>query len=347
MTTASRHVTSLDNREPLFESPLGSVRQVDATSLGVLKNLSIKHIVLTPGAIREPHWNVNANALTYVLAGEVLISVLDTANVFGTFTAKTGQMFAIKSGSVHHIENIGETDAEVIVGLRNELPTEFSLAASFGAMTDSVLGNTYSLPSSSFAPISRDTSTKHLVMRHGDAVVPASAGLPDPHKFDVEAQTPPTNFPYGTARLARKNFWPALENISMYSLRIEEDGMREVHWHPITGEMGYIHEGTARMTILDPDGTTDTYLLEPGDVYFVPVAYPHQIEVTSEGPIHFLIFFDQPTPGDVGFRATGSAFSREVLAATLGVTVEDLPALPFTPVDPLIVSRKNALDPIE
>jgi oxalate decarboxylase len=95
------------------------------------------------------------------------------------------------------------------------------------------------------------------------------------------------------------------------------------------------------MTILDPDGGTDTYELGPGDVYFVPRAYPHQIEVLSEEEVHFLVFFDQPTPGDIGYRAAGSAYSREVLAATLGIPVDALPALPFTPEDPLIVPRRN------
>ena len=26
----------------------------------------------------------------------------------------------------------------------------------------------------------------------------------------------------------------------MYSLRVNENGMREPHWHPVTAEMGYV-----------------------------------------------------------------------------------------------------------
>lgn len=130
----------------------------------------------------------------------------------------------------------------------------------------------------------------------------------------------------------------------MYSLRVETAGMREPHWHPVTAEMGYIEQGHARMTILDPDGGADTCELKPGDVYFIPRAYPHHIEVIGDEEIHFLIFFDQPTPGDVGFRASASAMSKEVLAATFGMPVEKLPRFPFTPADPLIVGRPNPLD---
>jgi oxalate decarboxylase len=108
--------------------------------------------------------------------------------------------------------------------------------------------------------------------------------------------------------------------------------------------MGYVRRGSARMTVMDPDGPLDTWYLEQGDVYFIPRAYPHHIEVAGSDDIHFLIFFDQPTPGDIGYRASVSAYSREVLAATFGTHIGDLPNFPFTPADPLIVTRNNPLD---
>lgn len=343
MTSSARHVGSLTAGESVFEGELGSVRRVSADSLPIMKRLSIKRLTLAPGAIREPHWHANASELTYCLAGELLVSILDDGSAFSSFTLSAGEMFHVASGSLHHIESIGETEAELIVAFRHERPEDFSLHGAFGAMSDDVLGNTYDLPAEAFAAIPRSTAAAYIVGRDGDPVVPDRAGFGDPHRFAVEAQSAPVETPVGLARVARKQFWPALEDISMYSLRIAEDGMREPHWHPQTAEMGYVHRGRARMTILDPDGTTDTYELGFGDVYFVPRAYPHQIEVLGDEEIHFLVFFDQPTPGDVGYRAAASAYSREVLAATLGIAPADLPALPDTRSDPLIVGRINTL----
>jgi hypothetical protein len=37
--------------------------------------------------------------------------------------------------------------------------------------------------------------------------------------------------------------------------------------------------------------------------------------------------------------------SRDVLAATLGVAIADLPTLPFAAAEPLIVDRVNPVDP--
>ncbi|WP_342251086.1 cupin domain-containing protein [Sphingomonas sp. OTU376] len=345
---ASRHVRSLLHAEPAYQGELGSVRRITADEFPMLRRMAIKRLVLAPGAIREPHWHANADELAYCLSGELLVSVLDTADVFGRFTISAGEMFHIATGSLHTIESVGDNDAELIILFSNERPEDFTLQAAFGAMSDAVLGNTFTLPAGDFAPIRRDTSiARYLVKRSGPAEVPASAAFPDPHKFSIAGQTPPIDFPYGTAQLARAQFWPALRHLSMYSIDVRENGMREPHWHPDTAEMGYVHKGRARMSILDPDGSVDTYLLEPGDTYFIPRSYPHQIEVLSDEDIHFLVFFDQPTPEDVGYRAATTSFSKEVLAATFGVAPDAVPPLPLTPVDPLIVPRVNDLDPVK
>lgn len=343
---ASRHVRSLINAPASYEGELGSVRWVSVDDFPILKRMSMRRMVLAPGAIREPHWHANADELACCLSGELLVSILDSADVFGSFTIGAGDMFHIITGSLHTIENVGDADAELIVMFSDERPEEFSMQAAFGAMSDAVLGNTYGLPASDFASVKRDTASAVLLRRKTKTTVPDSARYPDPHKFDIAGETPPVSFPYGTARLARSQYWPVLRNLSMYSIEIPENGMREPHWHPGTAEMGYVHKGHARMSILDPDGSVDTYLLQPGDSYFIPRSYPHQIEVIGEEEIHFLVFFDQPMPADVGYRAAASAVSQGLMASTFGIEPADLPPLPFTPVDPLIVERINPVDPV-
>lgn len=342
---SSPYSTSLLNVGPLHSDELGSLRAITASTLPCLKNLSIKKLSLAPGAIQEPLWHSNANQLSYCLQGDILISILDTGNEFSTFTLSSGDMFYVESGSLHHIENIGATDAELVICLRHESPQVFSLAASMGAMTDAVLGNTFDADTSAWTSVSRTTQPKHIVQRRGPPHIPELAALPNRHKFAVEAMAAPVANSHGSAKTARSQFWPALHNMSMYSLRIEEDGMREPHWHPSTVETGYVHKGHARMSIMDPKGQVETYVLQPGDVYCVPAAYPHQIEVLGHEDIHFLIFFDQPMPKDVGYRNSGTAMSREVMAAAFGVNQSQLPTLPFTPKDPLIVCKRNPEDP--
>ena len=340
----SKHVRSLVGATVLHASDYGSVTQLTVDDFPLLNRLSIKRVLLAPRGLREPHWHANAHELTYCLAGSLLVTIVDNKDGVSSFTLDPGQMFFARSGSLHCFENVGATEAELIVAFSHEKPSDFSLHATFGAMTDAVLGNTFGLKAEAFAGVKRDTSAPYIVPGHGHPV-PASARFADPHRFDIQAQIPPIDHPFGNARVARVQFWPLLDQIAMYSIEVAGDGMREVHWHPETAEMGYVHKGRARMTVLDPDGSTDTYLLGPGDAYFIPRAYPHQIEVLDE-EIHFLIFFDQPTPGDIGLKLVGSAISRPVLAATFGLAEADLPAFPPITGDPLIVSRVNPVDPV-
>lgn len=135
----------------------------------------------------------------------------------------------------------------------------------------------------------------------------------------------------------------------MYSLIIDHTGMREPHWHPITTELGYVDRRYACMTILDPDGSTDTYALGPGDMYYIPAAYPPQIEVRpgSGDEIHFCIFFNQPAPEDVGYKDSATAIPHEAMAATLGVKRSELPDLESADQDPLIIGRINDFEPVK
>jgi len=132
----------------------------------------------------------------------------------------------------------------------------------------------------------------------------------------------------------------------MSSLRLSTKGMREPHWHPQTAEMGYVVESHARITILSATGDhrSDTFQLESDDMYFVPRAYPHYIENIGTVEVKILIFYDQSIAGDIGFTGSFSAYSREVLAATLQCSPNQLPVLPFYPEDLVIVKRVNPVD---
>jgi oxalate decarboxylase len=345
MKPRTPHFSSLSSGSEVFSSELGSITGLTSETLPILQGLSAKRLLLEPAAVRELHWHANASELTYCLSGELLVGILGDSSEFSWFRIGPGQMFYAPSGALHYIENIGASAAELIVCFSNEAPQDFSFGASVAAMSDAVLGNTWGLPESAFAGLSHSTEPAWIVGREGEAVIPSTADFDNPLKFDVEVESPAISSPAGSARVARSQVWPALTDLSMYSLRVGDEGMREPHWHPVTAEMGYVAKGSARMTVLDPDGTTDTYELQTGDLYFIPPAFPHHIEDIGDGDFHFLVFFDRPMPADIGYRASGSLASKAVTAATLGLRPDQMPDLPRTSVDPLIVTRENPVDP--
>ncbi|SFV37069.1 cupin domain-containing protein [Hyphomicrobium facile] len=341
----SASVTSLSGQRRQFESRDGSIATVDASILPVMKRLSIRRLLLSSLGVREPHWHANAQELGYCLRGNALMTIADSHSVRHTFTLSPGEMFFVPSGALHHIENTGDDEAEFILAFSHEKPEDFGISGSFGAMTDSVLANTFGLKAGDFSEFTRSTTDTHIGRRAAKAIVEEQARHPDPLHYSLEATPPQIISGSGSAHTAKKELWPALKNISMFSVRITGVGMREPHWHPETAEMGYIASGRGRITILSPGGHTETFEITAGDTYFIPPAYPHHIENLGSDTLHILIFFDQPTPGDVGFQTLPSCFSREVLEAAFGVGDRSLPEFPMITVDPLIVPRVNPISP--
>ncbi len=341
----SKHLASLAGRTPRFQGPRGSIAHVDAGDLPILHRLSIRRLLLEPHGLREPHWHANAHELGYCLLGQAIVTIAANHAERESFLVGAGEMFFIPSGAMHSIASLGDGPAEFILAFSHERPEDFGMKAAFGAMSNAVLGNTYGLAEAAFAGFDRSLPGSKVLSVDAEPTVEPQARHVNPYKYSVESTPPQIDFPAGNAHTTRAALWPILRDISMFSVTITSNGMREPHWHPETAEMGYVAAGRGRMTILDPDGSADTYLIRPGDVYFVPRAYPHHIENIDAERLHLLIFFDRTSPGDIGYRSLINVYPRSTLAAVFGIAESGLPAFPFTEIDPLLVPRTNPVDP--
>ena len=154
----SLHAISLWEGEIVEESDFGSMRRITVDDLPIL-NACRSNGSSQPG--RHAHTALaRQRQRTHLLRlGHIPGVGARQRQPFASFMVSAGEMFHIDSGSLHHIENIGEDAAEFILTFRSERPEDFGLAAAFGAMTDAVLGNTYDLDAADFAKIRRDATT--------------------------------------------------------------------------------------------------------------------------------------------------------------------------------------------
>ncbi len=343
--SAVSHKLSLGSLQPLVDCPSGRKIAGNKSNFPILKGLSVYHLTVKPGCFREPHWHANADELGYCLAGNALVTIFASGNIHAQFTISAGEMFFVPSGSLHAIENSGDTAAEFVITFSHEQPEDFGLSGFAGCLTPGVLANTWSMPAEELAGLPqspRDIEFGRLTSR---CEIPEAAGFVSPYKFAIESRAPLLANEAGSAIVARRDTWPALRNQAMYSVRIHGIGMREPHWHPETAELGYVKEGRARMTVESPGGAAETYELAPGDVYFIPRAYPHHIENLTDGEVHFLIFFDTPDVQDIGFTGAVPAFPGRVMGPTLGLTDRQLGDIPRLPADTLLVGKRNPVEP--
>lgn len=339
---AAKHVFRLSQLTPQFSNELGSRAAVSKENFPILERMSLYHLVLNQGTFREPHWHPNANELGYCLSGSLLVTIFGNGNARSSFTIAAGERFFVPSGFVHAIENVGATTADVYICFSHENPEDFGFSGSVGCMSREVMGNTWGLKADELSGLTRSLDDIVIGKTGEAAKITDFERQASPYKFSVEEQAPPgINTPWGGAKLARGATWPVLQNLSMFSLRILGDGMREPHWHPETAELGYVINGRARMTVRGPTTSVETYLLEAGDIYFIPRAYPHHIENLGDDTTHFLVFFDQANGGDIGYTGGLTAFPPRIAMPTITAPGGSLPVLPNTPDDLALVEKTN------
>ena len=335
------HKTSFRTTPPQISNDCGTKKAINKSNFPILNGMAIYTLTINEGCFREPHWHANADELGYCVKGKALVTIFSTGNQHSQFTLSAGEMFLVPSGSFHSIENIGAGPAEFVISFSHEMPEDFGLSGFTGCLDTTVLGNTWGMPVSKIAGLTRSPIDIQLGRAKGPVKVPDSATVTNPYKFACEAHPPLLSAPVGSAIVARRDTWAALKHQAMYSLRIQGIGMREPHWHPETAELGYVLEGRARMTIQQPGGTSETYELEPGDVYFIPHAWPHHIENLGKTEIHFLVFFDSPDVQDIGYTGGISAFGDRITGPSLGLTAEQVASIPKLLSDSLLVTKVN------
>lgn len=340
-----QHHLSFHSLPPQDQTSGGYRIRATKTNFPALQGVSFYKLILNKKAVREPHWHANADELGYCLKGNLLVSLYANHNTKETFLIKQGDAFFIPSGSLHSLENIGEETAEVILQFSHEEPEDFALSSTFRMFSNAVLGNTWDVNSDHFKTIDHQAKQTFIATVEISTVPSKEDHYTSPYQFALEESTPFLTTPEGSAKVARNNVWPILNRQALYSLELTGQGMREPHWHPETAELGYVAQGQGRMSILSPSGKIDTYLMETGDIYFIPKAYPHHIENIKDTPLHILIFFDQPMPQDIGFTASVKSFSDETLSSVMHCEKELFEKLPTYYEDLFIVSKKNPVDP--
>jgi oxalate decarboxylase len=310
----------------------------------VLDGMAFYKLVLKPQGVREPHWHANADEMAYVVEGKVFVSLFATGNNKQTFIASEGDCFFVPSGSLHCIVNIGNSIATLAVQFSNDQPEDFGLSGTCGMFTDAVLGNTWGEQSAYFAEWKRSTNSSFIGILNEPLKIDNIIKYSSPYHLQLDTLTPYLENPAGAVRVARKDSWPILRRQALYHLLLTEVGMREPHWHPETAEMGFVLGGKGRMSVMSPSGSVDTYEMNPGDLYFIPKAYPHHIENLGPGDLAIAIFFDNPMPEDIGFSGSIKSFPTEALSATLMFPTNKIEGLPTYYEDLLIVNRINPLD---
>jgi oxalate decarboxylase len=348
----SPHLFNLDTAMPQISNISGSRTIVNADNFPIFNGngMAAYLLHLKQGGVYEPHWHPNAAELSYCINGRAIMTIFSPNAGYDSFTIDPGELVFVPRGYIHDIENTSDQEAKFITAFNYEQPQEIGISGSVGSMPDRVLNATFGIrpPAPTFFNGFNNKSPKDIVIGSKPAnVLGAAAAAADnsmtrianPHKFNLEGIPPQVQTAGGTVALGNANTFPILNGLACYSLRLKPNGIREPHWHPNAAELDYVIEGRARMTILSPGGSVDTFEVSPGQIVFIPPAYFHYIEnPDSINNMHFAVFFGHEKPEDIGISGALSAYSNEVLAAVFNLDPALFNKLPKLEEDVFVVT---------
>lgn len=316
------HFFNFNSFKPQKSYPGGSRASLTDVELPILDGLGISLAILklAPGHRREPHWHPNAGELGYCIQGKALITVFSPGNQHDTFTVEAGEIFFVPKGYIHYVANTGDEELQVVIGFSHALPEDIDLSAAIHSMSDRVLGATFATNPSFFAGLKKGEKDVFITGK-GIPPKPEFPSIPSRFKFDVNAINPQIESKGGSARIANSYTLPTLEDIAMFNLHLNVNGVREPHWHPNAHELNYVIRGKAFLRILSPGGHVDEAEIGPGEGSFIPASYFHHIENAGKEDLHMAVFFSNAMPNDIGISGALSAYSDEDLAAVFKVPV--------------------------
>jgi oxalate decarboxylase len=84
---------------------------------------------------------------------------------------------------------------------------------------------------------------------------------------------------------------PSSTELAGVNMRLTAGTFRELHWHT-ADEWAIMLSGTARITVMNPDGTMFIDDISKGDLWYFPAGYPHSIQGLRPDGCEFLLVFD-------------------------------------------------------
>jgi len=310
----------------------GWTRQVTARELGVSKNIAGVNMRLNAGGVRELHWH-KAAEWAYMLYGKARITAVDAKGRNFVDDVGVGDLWYFPSGIPHSIQGLDPDGAEFLLVFDDgdfDEDNTFLISDWFKHTPNDVLAKNFGAPASAFGH-TPDPSQLYIFPApvpgplSSDKIAGAIA-VQQSFSHRLLAQQP-IKTKGGTVRISDSSTFPVSTTIAAALVEVDPGGMREMHWHPNTGEWQYYIEGQARMGVFGASGQARTFDFRAGDVGYVPFAMGHYVENTGTTPMRFLEVFKSSYFADVSLDQWMALTPPELVDAHLKLDRQVMDAL--------------------
>ncbi|XP_066473908.1 dynactin-associated protein [Tiliqua scincoides] len=274
-------------------------------------------LLIKSKGLRAPHWHFNANEHGYLLKGTAWIGVVDAGGTtVTTYNVTAGQVIFFPRNTLHWVKSIGAEDCLFLLFFttHEELQTldvddvffltpEDIAARSLKPQGGVNFIRTFQKQVEDQA-INLPPNLAELV--HNANYEQSADTLVWRYFFDLKGSSE-FNFPGGIIQWARyvkngtglkpneriySNFLHSKEDaLTLGTLRIYSNGLRQPHFHFNANEMGYVISGCGKVGVIVSPTLTTNFNVDVGDVVFFPAGTQHYIKSTCDEDLHFILAF--------------------------------------------------------
>jgi oxalate decarboxylase len=317
----------------------GEIRELTRADLPALDGMALFSERIDPGGLREVHWHPNAGELNYVLSGQAAIGVFDPEGTGESFEIAPGSVTFIPLGYAHYIRNTGVDPVHLVLAFTHEAPETLDLSEALPPIPTQFLAETMGVSPATFPflPLRGDQRlVRQITPAAAMAATPTAATTVTPAaptqplgRFSVAIdRVKPTTFAGGSVRAVGVQDITTLDGITVFPLRFDPHALREPHWHTNANELNYCVSGTAQLGIVAPDGSSQTFVVQPGAAAYIPANWFHYIANIEDQPLEFLVFFGNVKPNHIDLSQAFGFFPPEILAASFGLDPHSFASLP-------------------
>ncbi|XP_072269917.1 oxalate decarboxylase OxdD-like [Pyxicephalus adspersus] len=265
--------------------------------------------------LRAPHWHFNANEHGFLIQGKAWIGVVDDGNTVTTFNVTAGQVIFFPKNTLHWVKNVGDEDCLFLLFFttHDELKTLDVDDAFFLTPED--------IASRSLKPEGRVEFIRSFQKPKEDQAVNLPENLVELIQTADYVQSNDSDvwkyfydlkgskeyiFPGGIIQWARYRKNGAglnntekiySESVNMHSetltlatLQITSNGLRQPHFHFNAHEMGYVVSGCGQIGIVGDKPVPD-FNVGIGDVFFFPIGTQHYIKSICDEDLFMVLAF--------------------------------------------------------
>lgn len=136
----------LSRSKPVALGKGGSAYIADSRTFPISKTIATTLETVHPGGVRDMHWHPNADEWALVLGGRARVTLFNTGPRAVTQDFGPGDVWVIKKGLGHYVENTGDTDFKVLTVFKSDRFAEVSLSQWLSHAPPEMVAQTLNLP---------------------------------------------------------------------------------------------------------------------------------------------------------------------------------------------------------